>query len=69
MELPAIWVGIAKAGWGRILRRLETLYLARRGTSCQPDHDDDEDDNDDDDSVGEDGGADDDGDCYQSKST
>ena len=61
-------MGIAKAGWGRILRRLETLYLARRGTSCQPDHDD-EVDNDHDDSVGEDGGADADGDCYQSKST
>ena len=50
------------------MRRLETLYLARRGTSCQPDHDD-EVDNDHDDSVGEDGGADADGDCYQSKST
>ena len=61
-------MGIAKACWGRILRRLETLYLAPQGTSCQPD-DDDDDDNDEDDSVGEDGGADDDGDCYESKST
>ena len=61
-------MGIEEAGWGRILRRRETFYLAPLDTFSQPDHDN-EDDNDDDDSVGEDGRADNDGDCYQFKST